>query len=415
MTLLYRNWRWMLAIVFFLLACSGFVSGVQVTERDISNANLLTLMYYSLGLFILGGLDLGVPHDGPSWGRACLWVAYFGSPLLTTSAIAEWLQVVVANPTRWLHSLRQHVVVVGVNDLSRSIMDKLILMDKHARIVVVDRDIRKPVRQELEDKYGARCLAGDYTDEYFLSMLRMTHAKQVVLLSSNDFDNFETASKLIAMRPDLGQKTILHCNKLRYLREMAHSEVVQKMRTFNSYQLAAQHFVRSVMPCHFRQTGQLGTVVLAGYGRFGQTVLEELQLIAGAEMVEIAIIDIDAHRRVLVAEEHVKVRPSVKKHVFQSEIGHPDVWHRVEAAIDLDAGSPLVLMATGQDDENLRAGIRLSKRHPNARVMIRSQRESHFVASVGRSSSIVTFGLSQLFQESLPDSWFTDAQTTHHP
>lgn len=405
-TFMSRNWRWMLAIVFLLCGFFGFLSGVNVTERDLSNANPFTLLYYSMGLFILGGLDLGVPIGGPFWGRSLTWIAYFGAPLLTTSAIVEWLQIVAANPKRWLRKIRDHTVVVGINDLSRSVMDKIIDLDPDTQLVVIERDIRKTVRQELEDRYGARCLAGEFTDEYFLHMLRVNRMSRVVLASEYDFDNFETASKLLEMRPDMGERIILHSNRLRYLREMEHSDVVQNTHTFNSYHLAAKHLVHTVMMEHFRSTEKLDTVVLAGFGRFGQTVFEELQEIGASELAEIAIIDLDAHRRVLVAEEQVEVDADVRKHIVQGEIGHPEVWHQVERFVDLSSGIPLVLMVTGQDDENLRAGIWLSKLHPNAKVMIRSQRESHFAESVGQSSGIHTFSLQQVFQDSIPDAWF---------
>lgn len=383
------------------------MSGVGATERDLSNANPFALLYYAMGLFILGGMDLGVPVGGPVWGQVLTWVAYFGAPLLTTSALVEWLQVLVANPSRWLRKLRGHTIIVGINDLSRSVMDKIESLDPGSQLIVIERDIRKSVRQELEDRYAARCLAGDFTDEYFLRMLRIGRVKQVVLASENDFDNFETASKLLELRPELGKRIVLHSNRLRYLREMAHSSVVQHTHTFNSYQLAAQHMVRSVMMEHFKTTSQLDTVVIAGFGRFGQTVLEELEGIGTSELNAIAIIDVDAHRRVMVADEQVEMHAGVEKHIFQGEIGHPEVWHKVEDSLDLSDGIPLVLMATGQDDENLRTGIWLSKRHSNAKVMIRSQRESHFAASVGQTSGIHTFSLQQVFQDSLPDEWFT--------
>jgi len=227
------------------------MSGVGATERDLENANSFTLLYYSMGLFILGGMDLGVPVDGPVWGRTLTWIAYFGAPLLTTSALVEWLQVIVANPSRWLRKLRDHTVVVGINDLSRSVMDKIEDLDPGTQLIVIERDIRKTVRQELEDRFGARCLAGDFTDEYFLHMLRISRVKRVILASENDFDNFETASKLLEMRPELGKRIILHSNRLRYLRAMEHSDVVQQTHTFNSYHLAAQYMVRSVMMEHF--------------------------------------------------------------------------------------------------------------------------------------------------------------------
>ncbi len=408
MNYIIRNWRWILAFVFFGFGFAGFLSGVQVSERDVSDANVFTMMYYSLGLFILGGMDLGVPIRGPAWGKSLLWIAYFGAPLLTTSALVEWLHVLVAHPTRWLRNLRGHTIIVGTNDISRSLMDKVRRIDDKSRLIIVDRDIKPTVQQELEDRLGAICLSGEYTDEYFLEMLRVEHAKRVCLASENDFDNFETASKLIEMRPDLGERMVVHCNRLRYLREMEHSDVVRYAHTFNSYHLAARHLVRTTMMDHFHSTEKLDVVVVAGFGRFGQTVLEELQEIAAAEVAEIAIIDVDAHRRVLVAEEQVQFGSGIKKHVFQGDTSHPEVWQQLEASVDLSTGVPLVLMVTGRDDENLRTGIWLSKRHPNCHVITRSHRTSHFAESVGHSSGIETFGLTQLFQESLPDEWFVE-------
>ncbi|MFT7219774.1 MAG: Trk K+ transport system NAD-binding subunit [Candidatus Azotimanducaceae bacterium] len=396
----------MLALV--VLACGffGFLSGVGVTERDLAGANPFALLYYAMGLFILGGMDLGVPVGGPWWGQALSWAAYFGAPLLTTSALVEWLQVLVANPMRWLRKMKGHTIIVGVNDLSRSVMDKIDALDETSQMVVVDREIRSPIRLELADRYHARCITGEFTDEYFLKRLRIQHVNRVLLASDSDFDNFETASKLLELRPELAGKIVLHCNRLRYLRAMEHSNVVQRTHTFNSYHLAAKQLVHTVMLDHFRSTEQLDNVILAGFGRFGQTVLEELQRIGKAEIESISIIDVDANRRVLVAEEQVEMDTEIVTHVFQGDIGHPEVWQKLEAQVDLDLGIPLVLMATGQDDENLRAGIWLRKRHPKAKVLIRSQRESHFAESVSQSSGITTFSLQEVFKEALPDAWF---------
>ena len=59
--------------------------GVEVSERDLTGEGLLGRLYYVLGLFVLGGLDLGTPMGGPAFGRVLLWFAYFGAPLITAS------------------------------------------------------------------------------------------------------------------------------------------------------------------------------------------------------------------------------------------------------------------------------------------------------------------------------------------
>ena len=97
-------WRSAGALFFFIAALAGFASGVSVTERDgISSANLLTQAYYSLSLFVLGGVDLGTPYGGPLYGRILLWAAYFGAPVLAASTLFNALLRALApqRPIEW--------------------------------------------------------------------------------------------------------------------------------------------------------------------------------------------------------------------------------------------------------------------------------------------------------------------------
>jgi hypothetical protein len=112
------GWRWPLAFALFVAGLVGLMSGVSVTERpEVVDAGVLTKAYYSLGLFVVGGLDLGTPTGGPWLGRMLLWLAYFGAPILTASAVIEAV-VRVMTPQRWhLRRMKDHVVIVGTGDL----------------------------------------------------------------------------------------------------------------------------------------------------------------------------------------------------------------------------------------------------------------------------------------------------------
>lgn len=399
------HWRWLLAVVVFACGLIGFLSGVEVSERDIHDVNLATKIYYTLGLFILGGMDLGVPVSGPWWGQLLLWVGYFGAPILMGSTIVDWVSRIVSNQNRWLSGLRGHVLLIGTNDLAHSILEKLEELDSGGTVVVIEREISASQAKEFSDRYGARVLAGDFTNDFFLSTLRLSRARRVVLASDNDFDNFETASKILDIQPELGRRMLVHSNRLRFMRVLHSSRVVKECIVFNSYHLAAQHLVKNVMMEHFRATEDLDTVILAGFGRFGQTVLEELQTLAQSEISEIGIIDIDANRRVLVVNEQATISNDLDLHIFQGEIGHPEVWQKLEQKIDLDKGRPLILIATGMDHENLRTGLWLNKHHPQAKIMVRSGRPSHFAESVCEAAGIHAFGLSKLVHDSMPDEW----------
>jgi hypothetical protein len=401
-----RHWRWMLALAVFSCGLAGFVSGVEVSERDISGVNLATKIYYTMGLFILGGMDLGVPVSGPWWGKLLLWIGYFGAPLLTGSTIVDWVQQVVSKQNRWLSGISGHIVLVGTDDLAHSILEKIEALGLKGEVVVIEREISASQASEFTERYGARVVIGDFTNEYFLSTLRLSRAQRVILASENDFDNFEAASKILEQRPELGARLLVHCNRLRFMRAVSSSHVARDCIVFNKYHLAARHLVTSEMMDHFKSTENLDVVVLAGFGRFGQTVFEELQIKAPGEISQISILDVDADRRILVANEQSALGSSISLRVHQGEIGHPEVWQQLEGQVNLSEAHPLVLLATGMDQENLRTGLWLKKKYPNAYIMVRTARPSHFSDSVCEAAGIHAFGLSQFIHDALPDEWF---------
>lgn len=401
-----RHWRGLLAIVVFSCGLAGFLSGVEVSERDLDGVDLATKIYYTMGLFILGGMDLGVPISGPWWGQLLLWVGYFGAPLLTGSTIIDWVQQVVSDQNRWLKGISGHIVLVGTDDLAHSILEKIEELGLKGEVVVIGREISASLASEFTERYAARVLVGDFTNEYFLSTLRLSRAQRVILASDNDFDNFEAASKILEQRPELGSRLLVHCNKLRFMRSISNSHVVRACIVFNKYNLAARHLVKTEMMDHFNSTENLDVVVLAGFGRFGQTVFEELQMKALGEIYQISILDVDADRRILVANEQSAMSSSLRLRVHQGDIGHPEVWQQLEGQVDLSSSSPLVLLATGMDQENLRTGLWLKKKYPDAYIMVRTARPSHFSDAVCEAAGIHTFGLSQIIRDALPDEWF---------
>ena len=111
------SWRWGLALTFFIFAMIGLSSGVTLSERPyVADSSLVTKAYYSLGLFVVGGLDLGTPIEGPLLGRVLLWIAFFGCPLLTASALIEAVLSTFYRRRWHLSRVRDHILVVGSGD-----------------------------------------------------------------------------------------------------------------------------------------------------------------------------------------------------------------------------------------------------------------------------------------------------------
>ena len=393
-------------MILFLLAFAGFSSGVSLTERPtVTDADLLTKAYYSLGLFVVGGLDNGTPIDGPVLGRMMLWLAYFGAPIFTASAVIEAIVRVIA-PQRWqLRRLKNHFIIVGVGELTISYLRVLRQHSPKVPVVVVNDSLEVVRRQELEQTFNATVVVGDITHDFLLRQLRLPRARKVVLLAEDDFQAYEAANKILNLFPHLEHKIILHCRNLRFLRAMEETRVAKLCTNFNWYHLAAAAMVADHLIGHFRRTEARDVVVLAGFGRFGQTILEQLQEHAHGEIETVAVIDLDADRRVLVADEQQRMGGNYKRLVMQGDISHPEVWRTLQESVDLSANEPTVILATGQAASNLRTAMWVKHQYPNTLVFTRTNDKSALALEVGAEHQINSFSIKQLFEDNIPGAW----------
>ncbi len=405
------NWRWFAALLLYGAGLAGLLMGVGLSERpEASDAGVLTKAYYSLGLFVVGGLDLGTPIGGPLFGRALLWLAYFGCPLLMASAVIEAV-LRVMRPGRWqLRRLADHIVIVGSGELTTSylrILQSAVAAGTISKtdIVVVD-DSMDPIREEeLNQTFGVRTFTGDISHRFIRKELKLRKARQLVFLGDNDFLAYEAAAKALADYPVLSSRIVLHCYNLRFMRSMADTTVGKHCTTFNSYHLAAQGMVQHALIEQFHETAQRDVIIIAGFGRFGQTVMEELDAIADAEIEKMYVLDIDANRRLLVAEEQQRIRGDYERVVLQGDISHPDVWRKLTDMEDLNAKQPTILLGTGSAADNLRTALWLKRKYPNATVFARTNDISRLALDVGAEHDIGTFSIKQLVEDNMPQEW----------
>lgn len=401
-----HRWRWLTALVLLGCALTGLLSGVGLSEwPEIGAAGFATKLYLSLGLFVFGGLDMGVPVGGPQFGRTLLWTAYFGAPLLTASALIETLMRAVARDRWHLRRLTDHLVIVGAGSLSLTYLR--LLRRRHPRlpVVVLVDEIEVTRRQELEQAYGVRVVVGDPTHQFMLRQLRLRRARRVILLPDTDFQAFEAATKMLRLYPVLESRLVLHSHNLRFLRTMQTTSLGQRVIGFNCYHLAAAGLVRDYLLQHFRRTGSKDVVVLAGFGRFGQTILEELHAHAATEISTVALIDLDADRRVLVVQEQGLLPGDYRQVVVQGHVGHPEVWRRLAESVDLTHAHPTVILGTGSAEENLRAALWVKGRWPNALVFSRTNDVSAFATDVGAEHDIHAISITKLVEDNLPAEW----------
>jgi voltage-gated potassium channel Kch len=399
-------WRTAGALFFLLSAIIGFEMGVSVSERPyIVDASLLTKIYYSLSLFVIGGVDLGTPNGGPLFAQALVWLAYFGAPVLAASTLIMAL-LQALSPQRWyLRRLKDHVVIVGDCDIALSTLRAIRKHNSKIPVVMVSDNHDRLLIDEMKQNYGAIVAVGDISHDYFLEQLRVSAARKIFLLEDNSLRSYEAAAGLMARVPGISDRVVIHCASLRFMRSMENTAVAKRCEIFNTYHLAASGLVRSHMLQQFEETKSKDVVILAGFGRFGQTVLEELQRSALGELDTVIIIDRDAHRRVLVADEQMEFSGRYRRELFEGDIAHPEVWERVTQSVDLSGDNIVFVLGTGREEENLRMGLWLRQKHPEAMVIARTSAESRFASQVGEEHNIVSVSITQLVEDHLPSQW----------
>ncbi len=400
------GWRWWAAGALFMCGFLGLVAGVPLSERpDVLTSGWLTKAYYALGFFVVGGLDLGTPIGGAWWAQTLLWIAFFGAPLLTASAVIEAVVRVLA-PGRWqLRRIKGHTIVFGSGRIAMSYLTVLIRASPKTKIVVVDAEFDPVKEQELKQKFNATVVVGDLTHEFLLQQLRLNKARRVLLLGANDFQGFEAASRILDIAPRLRGKIILRCLNLRFMRSLHNTRLTEQCEVFNTYHMAASGFVHDNLISHFRDTQAKDVVVVAGFGRFGQSVLEELHAHAATEIAEVAVVDKDAARRVLVVDEQKRIEDKYQRTVFEGDISHPQVWQKLTAAINLSKDLPTIVLGTGHEQDNLRTALWIKQKYPNALVFARTTEFSKFATEVGTEHGVKSFSITKLFEDNVPEHW----------
>jgi Trk K+ transport system NAD-binding subunit len=401
------SWKSWSAIAIFGCGFVGLVAGVGVSERaGVPETDLFTKAYYAFGLFVLGGLDLGTPTGGPLYGRILLWVAYFCAPVWTASAVFETILHALRPPVWRVGSVKNKIVIIGGGELTLAFLSRITASGNAGRVIVIVDEAHHPRLDELRSYRGVRVFVVTGDQMHRLRRYPLHKASRFILLSEEDEINFEVASILLEHDPELGSKIVYHVSNLRFLRVLADTKVVQQCITFNQYEMAATQLARERLMRRFTATTYRDTVVLAGFGRFGQSLLEQLERHASGEFSRVAIIDLDAKQQALIADEQVLTERKYTRHTYEGDIDDPEVWQRLFREVVTGKKEPVFVLTTGDDETNLRCAIWLRSRFQKALIISRTLAPSAFAKGVCDQHDVVSVNTAELLESSIPHAWY---------
>ena len=393
-------------VIVYLAALTALSAGVGVSERDLVDAGLFTRAYYALGLFVLGGLDLGTPTGGPDVARTVLWITYFAGPLITASAILETaLRLLVPLALR-VRPPSDHVVIAGAGRLSLMYLQEFRKRDRRRSVIVIEKDRNHPGFGELRNYDRVQMLRGDITSDAVLRGLNLPEAHRVLLLTGDDFANLDAAAKILKLAPSQAGRIVAHVSELGFMRQTANSSVARDCEVFNGHEFAATRLVGEHLAARFQGTPYRDPVVLAGFGRFGQTVLHQLQKNAPGMFGPVALVDERVRQSVRLFEEEPGFSDDYDRVVVKGDLLDPEVIREIGSAVGSDGDSPVIIVGSGDDATNLHAALAFCESHPDALVIVRSFRTSPFMEEVLREAGAHPFNLGELIVAGMPESWF---------
>ncbi len=407
------RWRGLILVAVFLIGLASFLGGAEVSDREVSQADFMTKVYYTLGLFVLGGLDLGVPNGGPIWARSLLWVTYFAAPAITTSALVEAVLRAI-RPTKFkLWNLHHHVVIAGCGRLAMLYLERLREVEPNTPVLIIDNRADNPHAQAAMERFQANVLIADISSKAAMNTLRLGAAKRLVALTGDDYINLDTAANAIRIAPHLATETLIHISDIRLLRVVEDVELLQQAAKFNSYRRAATFLVDEKLLPHFNETEGGDTVVLAGFGRFGQSVLDELQQRAGGKFDKVIIIDQDGDLPTMVFDEQVGFRDGYRWKLVAEDLQHPRTWQHVEEMFpnQHEGPAPVCILGTGNDSVNIRTALWLANKYPRTKILARCFRQSTFADQISGECDFEVVSTAELLMTAMHPEWFGETES----
>ena len=398
------GWRTFLVFAIFAGGIIGLSNGVVLSDGgDLSS--ITAILFCVFCQFLLAGSEFGIPVSGPQWALSLMWFVYFAAPLSTVILGAERLVQIIEKENWKVSSFKNHYVIFGYDAISASYLRRLRSKDQKSRIILVDDRLEPPQKRDLANRFSLIAIDGTASLQTLSEDLALQFAKKVCIFQDADFDAFDSATFILQKWPELEGKIIVQSGDLRFVRSLKNSDLSRRCVLFNSYNLAASVLVSSALITHFKESPETDLVVIAGYGRFGQSMLALLHEKASSSVRQVVIIDQDAETQVSIAKEEEQSIEDFVVTVITGDVTHPTVWSEVAVQANLSLGSPTIVLATGNAKANLNTAITLKNRYPNASLFTRTQEPNLFVDQVARDEGLNAFSIDSLVENGLPQRW----------
>jgi hypothetical protein len=399
-------------VLVFILALASIAGGVTTSGAEaIGELPVLAWIYYAGGLFVFGGLDLGVPVGGPSWARAAMWVAYLLAPAITTTAVVEAVLRILRPRQRASSGLEDHVVLVGAGPLGLAYLQAIRAVEPDRPVLLLDHLHALVNTAEVEEFGQVQVVRADARRPATLGLLGLERADRMIVVCDDDLVNLDVGWGANEQHPSL--PVAVHVADLsllrpvnRMVRDRAREAAAGRSQplVFNTHRIGALHLYERFLHPHFQETAYRDVIVLGGFGRFAQTILELLRVTAGDEIERILVVDSDAGRLLRQFEADVSL-DAIPRSAVDGDLEDPGTWSRVRDELAGLAGDPVYLLASSNEVLNFRAAMLLRAREPEALIFARCFHRGRFAESLADQRQFELLAFEEVLRDALVEHY----------
>ena len=145
-------------------------------------------------------------------------------------------------------------------------------------------------------------------------------------------------------------------------------------------------------------------MVIGGFGRFAQTILELLRVTAADDLDRIVIVDEAAARRVRKFSADVSL-DALTYSTVDGELEDPGTWAEVERILGEGGATPVYLLAAEEEVVNFRAAMLLRSRATEPRVFARCFHRTAFAESLADQLEFELLAFEDVLRDALREHY----------
>ena len=168
-------------IIIILFGLIGINNGIYFKDiPEIGDENIAVQLYYVVSLFLMSGVDLGMPLGDKEFYRILVLLAYFLAPVITVTSALETI-IRSLNPNFFKRRYKNHVIIIGASEIAISRIENLKKLKE--KIIIVDNNRNNVNLEHFKKLSNIRFIIENYNSPNLFERLNIDYCKSIWLLT----------------------------------------------------------------------------------------------------------------------------------------------------------------------------------------------------------------------------------------